>query len=268
MEILLYIIILLIGGCFAGFMAGLLGIGGGIIITPIQYFLLTSIGIEPKIALTVTFATSIAVIGVTMANSSRQHYNNGYIRKKYLKSLCITSFIATILGALTSTIIDVSLLKLIFGILCIASTIVLVFIKSPSDISQMNSNELIHNIIIFISSFLTGLIGPAGGAILIPIFVVYMKYPLHYIIGLTSVITIPSAIAGVITYIILGWNIAGLPPYSLGYVNIIQFIFLTITSIPLSTYAAKLSKKVSNRKLKALQIMVICYIGLKMIGIF
>jgi uncharacterized membrane protein YfcA len=73
MDLLFYVILLLIGGCFAGFMAGLLGIGGGIIITPIQYYLLTSMGVNDKIALTVTFATGLAVIGITMVNSTRKH---------------------------------------------------------------------------------------------------------------------------------------------------------------------------------------------------
>lgn len=76
MDLIFYIALLLIGGCFAGFMAGLLGIGGGIIITPIQYYLLTSMGFDAKTSLTVTFATGLAVIGTTMVNSSRKHKHN------------------------------------------------------------------------------------------------------------------------------------------------------------------------------------------------
>ena len=71
MDFIIYIILLLIGGCFGGLMAGLLGIGGGIILTPIQYFLLLSMGVDASTALPVSFATSLAVIFVTMLRSSR-----------------------------------------------------------------------------------------------------------------------------------------------------------------------------------------------------
>ena len=95
-------------------MAGLLGIGGGIIITPIQYYLLTSMGIDEKIALTVTFATGLAVIGVTMINSTRKHNANGFIVKQHLKSMIVLSFLGAIFGAILAQHIDVSILKLIF----------------------------------------------------------------------------------------------------------------------------------------------------------
>lgn len=98
MDLLFYVVLLLVGGCFAGFMAGLLGIGGGIVITPIQYYLLTSMGCGPKTSLTVTFATGLAVICVTMINSTRKHKENNLIVKQHLKPMMALGFVGAILA--------------------------------------------------------------------------------------------------------------------------------------------------------------------------
>ncbi len=268
MDLFLYIILLLIGGCFAGFMAGLLGIGGGIIITPIQYYLLTSMGIDEKIALTVTFATGLAVIGVTMINSTRKHQANGFIVKQHLKSMIVLSFLGAIFGAILAQHIDVNILRLIFGIVCILSTIVLVIIKAPEDLTNIKTNAILFNSVAFFAGLISGLIGPAGGALAIPIFIAYLNYPITHTIGTNSALSIAISLAGVLTYILLGWGVPGLPDFSLGYVNLLQFIFLTATSLLVSGYAANLASKVSENKLKILQVIVISYIGLQMIGVF
>ena len=69
-------------------------------------------------------------------------------------------------------------------------------------------------------------------------------------------------------WIVLGWGIQGLPEFSFGYVNLLQFVFLTVTSLLVSGYAANLASKISVNKLKILQVIVISYIGLQMIGVF
>lgn len=266
MDLLTYVVILLIGGCFAGFMAGLLGIGGGIIITPILYNLLLYSGIDAKNALTITFATSLAVICLTMINSSRYHYRNNFIETYNLKSMLILGFIGAIIGAVISKFVDVGILKFIFGVLCILSVILISIIKSP-DVSQMKKNKLSLDLISLSGGLLNGLIGPAGGAIIIPIFLAYLKYPMHKTIGTTSILSVSTAIGGILMYIYLGLNANTLPPYSIGYISLIPFVLLTITSIPVSTFAAKLSKKIKTKYLKIFQVLIISYIGLNMIGI-
>lgn len=268
MDFVFYILLLLIGGCFAGFMAGLFGIGGGIVITPIQYYLLTSIGCDAKTALTVTFATGLAVIGVTMINSSRKHRQNNLVVQQHLKSMMILGFSGAVIGAVIAQFIDVAILKIIFGVICIASTVVLVLIKSPTSLDNIKTEGYLFNSAAFITALFNGLIGPAGAAFLIPIFVAYFKYPIKNTIGTTSLLSVTTALGGVICYIILGLGVENLPDFSLGYVNLLQFVFLTITSIIVSSYAANLAKKISVKKLKTLQVIVISYIGLQMMGVF
>lgn len=229
--------------------------------------LLISSGVDSSTALTVTFATGLAVICVTMINSSYCHYKNKMIITQYLKPMMIFGFIGAICGAIVAQYIDTSLLKVFFGIICIISIAFIIALKPPSDTSHIKKGEMLFCSISFLGGLLSGLVGPAGGAILIPIFIAYLKYPLKNTIGTTSILTIPTTFGGVLAYVILGWGQIGLPDYSLGYVNILQFVFLTITSVLISSHAANLAKKIDKKYLTTMQVLVISYIGLKMIGI-
>jgi len=102
---------------------------------------------------------------------------------------------------------------------------------------------------------------------MIPILTIVLKYPTHKAIGTSSASIIATSLGGLIAYIVLGLNVPNLPAFSVGYVNLIQFVFLTITSTLVAGYAANLSKKVDSKKLKALHILLVFYIGLKMVGI-
>ena len=203
-----------------------------------------------------------------MANSTRKHKTNGFIVNQHLKSMIVLSFLGAISGAILAQYINVSILKLVFGIVCIVSTVVLVLIKAPENLNNIKTNPILLNSIAFLGGLISGLIGSAGGALIIPIFIAYLKYPITHTIGTNSLLSIGVSLAGVITYIILGWGVQGLPEFSLGYVNLLQFIFLTITSLLVSGYSANLASKISVNKLKILQVIVISYISLQMIGVF
>lgn len=249
-------------------MAGLLGVGGGVILTPIQYFLLEAYGVDSKIAMTVSFATSLAVIFVTMIRSTKKHYNNNMVVTDYLTYIIILGFFGAILGALISTTADVSILKLLFGLMCFIAVINMILVKYPENDENINRSRLHHSLLGLVGGLLCGLLGVGGGIIMIPILTIVLKYPTHKAIGTSSASIIATSLGGMIAYIILGWDIPNLPAYSVGYVNIIQFVFLTLTSTLVAGYAANLSKKVDGKKLKVLHILLVFYIGLKMVGVF
>lgn len=268
MDFIVYILLLLIGGCFGGLMAGLLGIGGGIILTPIQYALLLSIGVPPSIALPMSFATSLAVIFTTMIRSTKKHYENGMVVEDYIRELMILGFIGAVLGAFISTHVNVRILEIVFATMCIVAVINMILVKYPDNDDNISHSKWGHMLLGLIAGLLCGLLGVGGGVVMIPALTILLKYPTHKAIGTSSASIIATSLGGLITYIILGWNIPNLPVLSIGYVNIIQFVFLSSTSLFVSDYAADWSKNIDSRILKAMHIIIVLYIGLKMYGLF
>jgi uncharacterized membrane protein YfcA len=267
MDFFTYIILLLVGGCFGGLMAGLLGVGGGIILTPIQYYLLVAYGVDSNIAMPLSFGTSLAVIFVTMIRSTKKHYDNGFVVTTFLSYIMVLGFIGAIIGAFISTHVDVSVLKLLFGLMCFVAVINMILIKYPDNDDNISKSKVSHSLLGLIGGLLCGLLGVGGGIIMIPILTIVLKYPTHKAIGTSSASIIATSLGGLIAYMILGWNVPNLPVYSIGYVNLIQFVFLTMTSTLIAGYAANISKKVDSKKLKIVHIILVLYIGLKMVGI-
>lgn len=267
MEFVTYVILLLLGGCFGGLMAGLLGVGGGIILTPIQYSLLLAMGVDAQIALPMSFATSLAVIFVTMIRGTKEHYAQGNVETAFLKEMMCLGFVGAIVGAFISTSIDVSVLEFLFGLLCIIAVVNMLVVKYPDNDDNISKSRHAHSFLGFLAGLLCGLLGVGGGVIMIPVLTILLKYPTHKAIGTSSASIIATTLGGLITYIILGLNVPNLPSYSLGYVNVLQFVFLTITSTIVVKYAAILSTKIDSRILKLCHIVIVGYIGISMIGI-
>ncbi len=267
MEFFSYVVLLLIGGCFGGLMAGLLGVGGGIILTPIQYYLLLAYGVDSSVAMPVSFGTSLAVIFVTMIRSTKKHYDNGLVVTTYLSYIMVLGFIGAVVGAFISTHVDVSILKLLFGCMCFFTVINMILIKYPDNDDNISTSRLAHSLLGLVGGLLCGLLGVGGGIIMIPILTIVLRYPTHKAIGTSSASIIATSLGGLIAYVVLGWNVPGLPAFSFGYVNLIQFVFLTVASTIVAGYAANVSKKVDSKKLKFVHILLVFYIGLKMVGI-
>jgi uncharacterized membrane protein YfcA len=144
----------------------------------------------------------------------------------------------------------------------------MILIKNPDNDDNISTSRIGHIMLGLSAGLLCGLLGVGGGVIMIPALTVLLRYPTHKAIGTSSASIIATSLGGLITYIILGWNVPCLPSYSLGYVNVIQFLFLTATSTIVSGYAAGWSKNIDARILKAMHIVIVLYIGLKMYGLF
>jgi uncharacterized membrane protein YfcA len=214
-----------------------------------------------------SFGTSLAVIFVTMIRSTKKHYDNGLVVTTFLSYIMVLGFIGAIIGAFISTHVDVSVLKLLFGLMCFVAVINMILIKYPDNDDNISKSKVSHSLLGLIGGLLCGLLGVGGGIIMIPILTIVLKYPTHKAIGTSSASIIATSLGGLIAYMILGWNVPNLPVYSIGYVNLIQFVFLTMTSTLIAGYAANISKKVDSKKLKIVHIILVLYIGLKMVGI-
>lgn len=261
-----YVIILLATGAGVGFLSGLLGIGGGFIMVPVQYWLLTSIGIDPTIAIRVSLATSIAVILPTAVSGVYGHYNKKAVMIKATAYLSITGMAGGIIGATIASNIPGYILTSIFGISALIAAICMILNRDEESYKKHRDNSMYYAIGGLFAGLMSGLLGVGGGFIMVPFMVLLMHYDIHKAIGTSTAVIIFTSIGGVISYIINGIGTSGLPPYSLGYINLPQFIILAGASIPMAQLGVKAAHNLTSKKLSYIFIFMLIYIGLKMVG--
>jgi len=264
-----YIFFLIIIGIFIGVISGLLGIGGGFLMVPLQFFLLSSIGIDSDLALRISLGTSLAIIIPTALAGAYTHYRK---LKHILKPgifMGIFGMIGGIFGGITSAHIPANILETILGIFLVLIAIYMIFNKSNSSKSQKSNvrdNLWAGGFLGIIIGFSSGLLGVGGGIFLIPVLVFLLGFSMMESIGISSIFISLTSIGGTATYIITGLGINPFP-YSIGYVSLINLCTIAIFSIPLAFAGAKLAHKVPERELKLIFTILMIYMGIKILGI-
>lgn len=263
-----YIIILILTGVTVGFITGLLGVGGGFILVPIIFFLLLNMGIDPTLAIRIAFGTSLAIILPTAISSAYGHYRKKQVQIKASVFLGISGFLGGVTGGYVATHAPEDILKTIFGLVMLFVAIRLLFFQEPIQHREKIENILIFLLVGFTAGVMSGLIGIGGGIILIPVMVLIMGYSMKEASGTSSAVIIITSLGGIISYILNGLQVLGLPPYSLGYINLLQVLVIIIFSIPMAQIGAWASCKLPDKVLRYILVTLQIYISLKMLGIF
>jgi hypothetical protein len=265
---LIFIIALILTGIAVGFAGGLLGLGGCFIMTPVQYWVLTSMGLDPGLAILIAFGTNLAVVLPTALSGAYGHNKKGAVAWNAAISMGIAGFAGALLGGYIATLIPGEYLIAFFGVVILLSAIRMLTAKPLSVDAKPVDNVITFLIWGIPIGLLTGVIGIGGGVILIPVMVLVLHFKMHTAVGTSTAFMIFTALGGTIAYIINGWGVAGLPAYSLGYVNLLQWALLVIPSILTAQVGVRVAHRLPAKQLKYVFIAVMIYMGLKMLGVF
>ncbi len=264
----LYIAILLITGASVGLVSGLLGVGGCFIMIPVQYWILTSMGIDPTISIRVAFGTNLFVVLPTAFSGSLRHHKNRAVLWKSALILGLISIIFTFLGTYVTTLLPGSILKTIFGLAILLGALRMITARPIRVEGEPCTNPWTYVLLGAVFGFVTGLIGIGGGVLMVPLMVILLNYHMHEAVGTSTAIMMFTSFGGTLAYMLYGLGVPGLPPYSIGYVNLLQWISLACTSVPMAQVGASLAHRIRPKSLKWIFIIVMIYMGLKMIGVF
>ncbi|AMD17042.1 membrane protein [Methanobrevibacter sp. YE315] len=261
-----FIGLILIGIC-AGFASGLLGVGGGFLIVPLQYFLLKYIGVSPDLAILISFGTSLAIIIPTSISGAYRHTRTmDNILKPGIR-LGIFGIIGGALGGFVASVLPSRVLEIIFGLLLLFITVNnIVNINKEREEAKIPFNWISIGIIGLLVGFSSGLLGVGGGVFLIAILTALLGFSMIEAIGTSSIFISLTAVGGFLSYMISGWGVSTFP-YSIGYVSIINFILIACFSVPMASLGAKMAHKVPQKKLKIIFSVLVLYMALKMLGI-
>lgn len=261
-----FIGLILIGIC-AGFASGLLGVGGGFIIVPLQYFLLKYIGVEPDLAMLISLGTSLAIIIPTSLSGAYRHTRSmdGIIEPGL--RLGIFGIIGGALGGFVASMLPLRILEIIFGcLLLLVAVNNIININKEREGAKIPFNWITIGIIGISVGFLSGLLGIGGGIFLIAILTALLGFSMIEAIGTSSIFISLTAIGGFLSYMVSGWGVSTFP-YSIGYVSIINFLLISCFSVPFASIGAKYAHKVPQKKLKIIFSVLVLYMALKMLGV-
>lgn len=235
---------------------------------PLQYFALSYVGVNPDIGFKVALGTSLACIIPTALSGAYIHNKKSDIN--ILKPGTVFGIFGAIggfIGGKVAVLLPSRVLELAIGIILILIAIN-VFIERDNSKKEpkLKLNFTYGAIFGIFIGFCAGLFGIGGGVILMPILMSLFGFSLIEAIA-TSTIFIPfTSIGGTISYIISGLNMKVLP-YSIGYVNLINFFIIILFSIPMARFGAKIAYKIDEKKLKIIYAAVLIIISFKLLGI-
>lgn len=269
MDPFFYILILAITGIVVGFTTGLLGVGGGFILVPIIYFLLLGMGVDSTLAIRMAFGTSLAIIMPTAISSAIGHYREGQVDVKAALYFGVSGFLGGLTGGYVATHAPGDVLTTIFGLVMLIVALRLLISNDSSESDKKREHILLFLVVGFLAGVTSGLIGVGGGIILIPAMILLMGFTIKEASGTSSAFIIITSLGGIIAYILNGLQIeAELPPFSLGYINLLQLLVIIIFSIPLAQLGAWANSKLPERVLRYTLVILQIYISLKMLGVF
>ncbi len=227
-------------GLFTGFLAGLLGIGGGMLMVPFITLILAGRGVAPDLSVKMAIATSMATIIFTSVSSVRAHHKRGAVRWDIVRRLAP----GIVLGAMLASVGVFSVLKgqalaLVFAAFVAFSGTQMLLDKKPSPSRAMpgTAGQLGAGGAI---GFLSGLVGAGGGFVSVP-FMTWCNVPIHNAVATSAALGFPIALANVVGYVLAGLSLEGRPPASVGYVFLPALAVIASASVlmaPLGVRAA------------------------------
>ena len=255
--------ICLVLGAVIGFMAGLLGIGGGLIAVPALLHILPSVGIPAEHLPHVAMATSLTAIILTSLSSARAHNKRENIPWELFRSMLPGFVLGAICSGFISELIEASFLQQIFAVFVILMAIQMAFPFRPNSNRSMPSTVSLFFAAVIIA-IIAGLMGIGGGVLLIP-FLTWCGLQMRYAIGFSSATGLLIALFGSIGYTLAGWNVATLPEGTIGFIYLPALVGIATTSILIAPLGAKAATNWPTAKLKKIFAVFLAFVGLKLV---
>lgn len=265
MDTILQSAILVLTGIVAGLESGAFGVGGGSLMTPVQFWLYTLGGIDSTLAIRIAFGTSLAVILPTMISGALAHHKRGAVEWHAALPMGVAAIFGGLAGGFAASFVPGHLLRIFFAIFILIMAVRMVWHIRECAECDMRGSAGQFIITGFFIGVLSGLTGLGGGALLVPVLVLLFGYPIHRAVGTSSACLIFSSAGAVTAYMVTGQGVAGLPPYSFGYVNLLAFVLLAVTTIPAARIGVRFAHSCSARNLQVLFAVLMVLIGFSML---
>lgn len=265
MDTILQSLILFITGIVAGIESGAFGVGGGSLMTPVQFWLYTLGGMDKTLATRIAFGTSLAVIIPTMVSGTFGHHKRGVVNWQAAVPMGCAAIFGGLAGGTFAAYLPGIVLRVFFALFILIMAARMIWQLRECETCEIPGSAGQYLVIGFFIGVLSGLTGLGGGALLVPVLVLFLGYPIHRAVGTSSACLIFSSAGAMVAYAVNGLGAAGLPPYSVGYVNLLTFAILAVTTIPAARIGVRFAHSCSDRNLQILFAVLMVLIGCSML---
>ena len=264
-ELLPYFLGLLATGVLGGLIAGLLGVGGGIVIVPVLFWIFTSLKFPDEILMHMAIGSSLATIIPTSIASARAHYHKGSIDIDVLKKWGFGMFFGALIGGFIGKFFGANDLKYIFGLVALLVAINM-FIKNPVTIrDSLPLSKFINFFVSGIIGFTSSLMGVGAGTIGVPALVSF-SMSIHKAIGTAAALGLFISVPATIGLAFSGFEVPNRPPMSIGFVNLIALFIMFPLTILFAPIGVKIAHLINQSVLKRVFGMFLIITSVKMLS--
>jgi uncharacterized membrane protein YfcA len=242
---------LVIAGIVGGLVAGMLGVGGGIVIVPVLYHVLDLMGIDPGVRMHIAVGTSLATIIPTSFSSTRSHDKKGAVDWALLRRWVVPMVIGVLIGSAISGYVKGQALALFFACVALPVAVHLAFFGEARRLSDHLPTGVGGWLLPAGIGGVSTMMGIGGGTVGVPAMTL-CGVPIHRAVGTAAAFGAIISIPGTVGSIVSGWGAAGLPPYSLGYVNLLGFILIAPASYFVAPFGAQIAHMTDRSRLRML----------------
>ena len=258
------IITYIVAGALAGFIAGLLGVGGGIIMVPVFVFCFTAQKFDPNIVMHMAIASSLACIVFTSLSSTLKHHLLGSVDWSVLRKTLPGIVFGSVVGVLLALSLDGDQLRLLLGCFVLFVALKMAFgAAPPSEISERLPKRLMLPAGTVIGS-VSALFGIGGGTLSVPFFY-RLGMPMGRVVGTAAACGFPIALAGAIANIVFTLDSTTTPEYSWGYVYLPAVLIVSACSIIFARIGAQSAQRINADVLKKLFSICLFCVGVKFV---
>jgi len=250
-NLILLGVAMLVTGCVAGILAGLFGIGGGIVIVPVLEFSLGLLGIDPAIRMHVAVATSLATIIPTSISSARAHHQRQAVDGMIVRRWAVFALVGALAGAWIAAQVHGRVLAMVFATLALLVAVKMILLPTSRNLTEDLPRGPLVALIPTTIGCLSSMMGIGGGTFSVMTLTMFNQ-PIHRAVGTAALLGLVISLPGTIGFIVAGWNDVRVPPWSLGYVSLIGFVLIAPATVMTAPLGAKLAHSFSEKKLSIL----------------
>ena len=238
-------------GCVAGILAGLFGIGGGIVIVPVLEAVLGLVGVDPAIRMHIAVATSLATIIPTSMSSARAHHQRGAVDVDVVRRWAVFVLIGAVVGAWIASQVHSHVLAAIFATLALAVALKMVLLPRSRNLTDAVPRGAWVPVIPTAIGGLSSMMGIGGGTFSVMTLTLFNE-PIHRAVGTAALFGLVISLPGTIAYVATGWGDPRLPPGSLGFVSLVGLIAIAPATVLTAPVGARIAHAFSEKKLSIL----------------